>query len=217
MNKAPNCPKPTPSRQRRRPLQGHGGAGAAGYGKLSGGSPGRGLGRRLGGLDRRRGWPAIFLTNEWIPRQPFWRRSPTTGIPYRGEKDGVRFVFEDGSRRWETVCRYAPQTVMIYGVYPFPVADKGRALHQANPGQRYPHKGRAIPFGGADRAAGQRGSVRRLQRPGIHHPGVGVQRRGDETLLDPNGGLRQTIRCIPTLRIQNINGKPRKRKEECSA
>lgn len=54
------------------------------------------------------------------------------GIPYRKEKDGARFAFCDGGRRWETVCRYAPQTVVVYGVYPFPVADRARALEGIN-------------------------------------------------------------------------------------
>lgn len=54
------------------------------------------------------------------------------GIPYREEKGGVRFAFCDGGRRWETVCRYAPQTVVVYSVYPFPVADRARALEGVN-------------------------------------------------------------------------------------
>lgn len=76
---------------------------------------------------------ASYLPDERVdPAAALLEALAYNGIPYRGEKDGVRFVFEDGSRRWETVCRYAPQTVMIYGVYPFPVADKGRALAQIN-------------------------------------------------------------------------------------
>ena len=76
---------------------------------------------------------ASYLPDERVdPAAALLEALAYNGIPYRGEKDGVRFVFEDGSRRWETVCRYAPQTVMIYGVYPFPVADKAGVLAQVN-------------------------------------------------------------------------------------
>lgn len=54
------------------------------------------------------------------------------GIPYRGEKDGLRFALSDTGRRWEIVCRYAPQTVVIYGIYPFPVDDRAKALEKLN-------------------------------------------------------------------------------------
>ncbi len=76
---------------------------------------------------------ASYLPDERVdPAAALLEALAYNGIPYRGEKDGVRFVLYDGGRKWETVCRYAPQTVVIYGVYPFPVADKGRALAQIN-------------------------------------------------------------------------------------
>lgn len=160
---------------------------------------------------------ASYLPDERVdPAAALLEALAYNGIPYRGEKDGVRFVFEDGSRRWETVCRYAPQTVMIYGVYPFPVADKGRRCTRRTR-STLPSQGAGYSFRGSGSCCGSARICSTLTAPRIHHPGVGVQRRGDEALLDPDGGLRQTIRCIPTLRIQNINGKPRKRKEECSA
>lgn len=76
---------------------------------------------------------ASYLPDERVdPAAALLEALAYNGIPYRGEKDGVRFLFQDGGRKWETVCRYAPQTVMIYGVYPFPVADKAGALARIN-------------------------------------------------------------------------------------
>ena len=54
------------------------------------------------------------------------------GVPFLEEGGEVRFSLCDGVFQWETVCRFAPRTVMIYGVYPFAAADRPSALESAN-------------------------------------------------------------------------------------
>ncbi len=49
------------------------------------------------------------------------------GVKYREEESGVRFAFEEAGCRWEVACRFAPNAVMIYGVYPFLMRDEGEA------------------------------------------------------------------------------------------
>ena len=54
------------------------------------------------------------------------------GIPFLEEGDGVRFSLCQGAFQWETVCRFAPRAVLIYGVYPFLAFDRAGALEAAN-------------------------------------------------------------------------------------
>ena len=54
------------------------------------------------------------------------------GIDYRREKDGLRFALSEGGHQWETVCRFSPDTVTIYGVYPFLVTNRAQALERIN-------------------------------------------------------------------------------------
>lgn len=55
-----------------------------------------------------------------------------SGVPFLTERDEVRFSLCQGAFQWETVCRFAPGTVLIYGVYPFLVPDRTQALEAAN-------------------------------------------------------------------------------------
>ncbi len=54
------------------------------------------------------------------------------GIHYQVEKGGIRLAFSKGGRVWETVARSAPQTLLLYGLYPFEVETSGRLLSQLN-------------------------------------------------------------------------------------
>lgn len=54
------------------------------------------------------------------------------GIKFQQESDGVRFVFADAGYKWETVCRYCGQRVLMYGIYPFFVAHEQQALVKLN-------------------------------------------------------------------------------------
>lgn len=49
------------------------------------------------------------------------------GFAFRRQDGKFRMVFADRGFKWEAVCVCLEQTVLIYGYYPFPVADRERA------------------------------------------------------------------------------------------
>ena len=46
---------------------------------------------------------------------------------YQREGQRFRLVFSERGRKWETICACMEQAVLIYGYYPFRVADRARA------------------------------------------------------------------------------------------
>ena len=70
--------------------------------------------------------------DEADPRSELVQHLQMKGVPFLDEGSEVRFSLCDGAFQWETVCRFAPHTVMIYGVYPFLAADRLSALESAN-------------------------------------------------------------------------------------
>ena len=72
-----------------------------------------------------------FLPEQRVdPEDELFNVLTYNGIAYHRDEEGVRFALMDAGREWETVCRYASQTVVIYGVYPFPVVNRARALER---------------------------------------------------------------------------------------
>lgn len=49
------------------------------------------------------------------------------GFAFQREGSKFRMVFADRGFKWETVCVCLEQTVLIYGYYPFPAADREKA------------------------------------------------------------------------------------------
>ena len=66
--------------------------------------------------------------DEADPRSELVQHLQMKGVPFLDEGSEVRFSLCDGAFQWETVCRFAPHTVMIYGVYPFLAADRLSAV-----------------------------------------------------------------------------------------
>ena len=66
------------------------------------------------------------------PREELLRFLQESGVPFLEEGDEVRFSLCQGAFQWETVCRFAPHTVLFYGVYPFLAPDRAAALEEAN-------------------------------------------------------------------------------------
>lgn len=69
-----------------------------------------------------------FPNEELNPLKELMHVLDFNGIRYRQDGDGVRFAFCDGGRAWETMGRALPQTLLIYGVYPFRARDQGGML-----------------------------------------------------------------------------------------
>jgi len=51
------------------------------------------------------------------------------GIQYSGQGGEYRFVFSENGRKWRTICKCRGSTVMIYGLYPFELAEDLKAVH----------------------------------------------------------------------------------------
>jgi len=51
------------------------------------------------------------------------------GIQFDCQNGEYRFVFSDSGRKWQTVCKCSGSTVMVYGLYPFEVAEDLRTAH----------------------------------------------------------------------------------------
>ena len=49
------------------------------------------------------------------------------GFAYRRDGDRFRVVFTDRGCKWETVCICREQSVLFYGLYPFPLRDAAKA------------------------------------------------------------------------------------------
>ena len=60
-----------------------------------------------------------FLIDKVSPQDELKMLLDYNGVNYSIEEDGVRFVFEDGAYKWETICRYSRTAALIYGLYPF--------------------------------------------------------------------------------------------------
>ena len=45
------------------------------------------------------------------------------GVQFSVQAGEYRFVFSENGRKWRTICKCHGSTVMIYGLYPFEVAD----------------------------------------------------------------------------------------------
>lgn len=70
-----------------------------------------------------------FLIDRHIsPRDELIALLAYNGVKYSEDKEGLRFALEDGPHVWETVCRYAGLTVLIYGLYPFETAGGEQTL-----------------------------------------------------------------------------------------
>ena len=66
------------------------------------------------------------------PREELLQFLQERGVPFLEKEDEVWFSLCQGAFRWETVCRFAPGTVLIYGVYPFLSPDRAKGLEAAN-------------------------------------------------------------------------------------
>ena len=66
------------------------------------------------------------------PRQQLLQLLDRVGIPYVEAGGEIRFALCDGGCRWQVICRFASEMVLIYSVYPFVVRDRLRALQAAN-------------------------------------------------------------------------------------
>ena len=66
------------------------------------------------------------------PREELLQFLRERRVPFLKERDEVRFSLCQGAFQWETVCRFAQRTVLIYGVYPFLVSNRLKGLEVAN-------------------------------------------------------------------------------------
>lgn len=51
-----------------------------------------------------------------------------SGVDFVREDSQFQFRFSSGGCTWQTVCRCQGGLVLIYGIHPVPVEDRGRAL-----------------------------------------------------------------------------------------
>ena len=54
------------------------------------------------------------------------------GIQYEREANEIRFVLAEGACKWQSICRWAENTVIIYSIYPFSLTDKIKAKEAVN-------------------------------------------------------------------------------------
>lgn len=74
----------------------------------------------------------FLLDDETDPLQELKGLLDYNGIKYLAEDGGVRFAFKEAGCRWEVTCKTAKHTVMIYGVYPFPIRNDARTNAAVN-------------------------------------------------------------------------------------
>lgn len=74
-----------------------------------------------------------FLIDENVdPEEELLRLFDHNGIHYRCEVDGIYAVFQHDGCKWEAVFRFVEHTVLVYGLYPFRVADETRVTNVIN-------------------------------------------------------------------------------------
>lgn len=74
-----------------------------------------------------------FLLDEVIdPARELVDLLEYNGIRYSREKYGLRCAFSDAACKWETIFQCTQRTVLIYGIYPFPVSNREGTVEKVN-------------------------------------------------------------------------------------
>ena len=69
----------------------------------------------------------FFLDEQVCPREELLYFLEHNGVQYVLEGEEIRFTLAQGHYKWLCVCRWGGNSVIIYSVYPFKLAEKDRA------------------------------------------------------------------------------------------